>query len=209
MSQPIDETTRQAAEPGPEYVCPDQPQPDIQPAADDPNPPLEASDPTTETSLQDDPETLRAQAAKADLHWDLYLRTRADLDNYRRRATRERQEAVRYASLGLIERLLPVLDSFDMAMAAAQGSAPATLESLQQGIAMVQSQLKTILGEAGVREIDAQGQPFDPNLHEAVGHHESAEVADGHVLQQIRKGYQLHERLVRPATVVVAKSPGA
>ena len=209
MSQPIDETTRLGAEPGPEYVSPDQPSPETTSAADELNPDPEASASTAEIGLDDDPETLRARAAKADQHWDLYLRTRAELDNYRRRATRERQEAVRYASLGLIEKLLPVLDSFDMAMAAAQGGATATLESLQQGIAMVQAQLKTILAEVGVREIDAQGQPFDPNVHEAVGHHESAEVADGHVLQQIRKGYQLHDRLVRPATVVVAKLPGA
>jgi len=209
MSQPIDETTRPATEPGPEYVSPDPAPPETQPAADELDPDLQDPAPGTETGIEDDPDTLRARAAKADQHWDLYLRTRADLDNYRRRATRERQEAVRYAGLGLIEKLLPVLDSFDMALAAAQGGAPATLESLHQGIAMVQAQLKTILAEAGVREIDAQGQPFDPNLHEAVAHHESDEVADGHVLHQIRKGYQLYDRLVRPAAVVVAKTPGA
>jgi molecular chaperone GrpE len=209
MSQPIDETTRPGTEPGPEYVSPDLPPPETQPAADELSPDQQDSAPGTETGVEDDPDTLRARAAKADHHWDLYLRTRADLDNYRRRATRERQEAVRYAGLGLIEKLLPVLDSFDMALAASQSGGQATLDSLQQGITMIQAQLKTILAEAGVREIDALGQPFDPNLHEAVAHHESAEVADGHVLHQIRKGYQLYDRLVRPAAVVVAKPPGA
>jgi len=209
MSQSIDETGRPGSEPSPEYVNPDQPVVEDPTAAHETQPAFDESAPPPRPELSDDLESLRAQAAKAHQHWDLYLRTRAEFDNYRRRATRERQDAVRFAAIGLIEKLLPVLDTFDMAMNAAQGGAPATLESLQQGIVMVQSQFKAILAEAGVQEIDAEGQAFDPNLHEAVAHHESAEVADGHVLKQLRKGYQIHERLVRPATVVVAKAPEA
>lgn len=211
MSQAPDEITRPDAEPGPEYVNPDPSVPDNKVNPDDAPEPGAAFDfpVAAETTLEDAPEALRARAAQADQHWELYLRTRAELDNYRRRATRERQEAVRFAGSALVEKLLPVLDSFEMAMAATQGDTPATVESLRQGISMVQSQLKSVLAEAGVREVDAQGQPFDPNLHEAVAQHESAEVPDGHVLHQLRKGYQLHERLVRPATVVVAKAPGA
>jgi molecular chaperone GrpE len=209
MSQSIDETGRPGSEPDPEYVNPDQPMPEDQTAVNETNPTSGESAPPAQAEPSDDLDALRAQAAKAEQHWDLYLRTRAELDNYRRRATRERQDAVRFAGIGLIEKLLPVLDTFDMALNAVQGGAPATLESLQQGIAMVQSQFKAILTEAGVQEIESEGQPFDPNLHEAVAHHESAEVADGHVLKQLRKGYQIHERLVRPATVVVAKAPNA
>jgi molecular chaperone GrpE len=153
---------------------------------------------------------LRARAAKADEHWNHYLRVRADLDNYRKRATRERQEAVRYAALGLIEKLLPILDSFEMAICATSQESPRpSVESLLQGIAMIYGQLKNALVDAGLQEIDAAGQPFDPMLHEAVSQLESSETPEGHVLQQLRKGYRLHDRLVRPASVVVAKAPAA
>jgi molecular chaperone GrpE len=163
-------------------------------------------------STQDAPDELRAiqeKAAKADAHWDLYLRARAELENYRRRATRERQEAVRYAHQSVVEKLLPVLDSLEKAIEASRENSGSTLTSLQEGVTLVQTQLKSILAEVGLQEIDASGQAFDPNLHEAVAHHESAEVADGQVLHQVRKGYKLHDRLVRPATVVVAKAPDA
>lgn len=155
-------------------------------------------------------ELLREKAAKADANWDLYLRERAELQNYRKRATRERQDAVRYASQSLIEKLLPVLDSFEKAIEASEQAETPSLASLQEGVTLVQTQLKTVLVDIGLQEIDAGGgQVFDPNLHEAVAHHESTEVADGHVLHQVRKGYKLHDRLIRPATVVVAKAPAS
>jgi len=157
----------------------------------------------------EDLQALQDKAAKADANWDLYLRERAELENYRRRATRERQDAVRYAGLNVVEKLLPVLDSFEKAIEASRQSDAPSLASLQEGVALVQSQLKSVLVEIGLQEVDASGQVFDPNLHEAVAHQESAEIADGHVLHQIRKGYKLHDRLVRPATVVVAKAPAS
>lgn len=152
-------------------------------------------------------EQLEAKAASADEHWEKLLRARAELDNYRKRAVRERQEAVQYANFGLMEKLLPALDSFDMAVAAADTQGDATLESLQTGIGMVHGQLRTALGEAGLEEIDAIHQPFDPQIHEAVSQLESADVPEGHVMQQLRKGYRLKDRLLRPAMVVVAKKP--
>ena len=75
--------------------------------------------------------------------------------------------------------------------------------------AMICNQLKAALVETGLEEIDATNQPFDPNLHEAVSHQDSAELPEGHVLQQLRKGYKLRERLIRPASVVVARKPAA
>jgi molecular chaperone GrpE len=81
--------------------------------------------------------------------------------------------------------------------------------SLQAGIAMIQQQLKSILAETGLEEINAHGKPFDPMLHEAVSQMESNDVPEGHVLQQIRKGYKLRDRLLRPAAVIVAKKPAA
>jgi molecular chaperone GrpE len=154
-------------------------------------------------------EALQARAAKADEHWDRLLRTRADLDNYKKRAARERQDAVRFANLSLVEKLIPALDSFEMALAAVGSQEGNHLESLKAGIAMVHSQLRTALADAGLQEVDATRQVFDPNVHEAVSHVESSELPEGHVLQQLRKGYKLHERLIRPATVVVAKKPAA
>ena len=74
---------------------------------------------------------------------------------------------------------------------------------------MIHAQLKSVLTDAGLEEVDATGRPFDPNLHEAVSQQESSEVAEGNVLQQLRKGYRLRERLLRPATVIVAKKPAA
>ncbi|MFM1942648.1 MAG: hypothetical protein RI897_1630 [Verrucomicrobiota bacterium] len=152
---------------------------------------------------------LQEKAAKAEENWDLYLRSKAELENYRRRATRERQEAVRYAAQGVVEKLLPVLDSFEKALEASQNGDAASIASLQEGVAMVHGQLRSALTDSGVEEIDATGQVFDPNVHEAVAQHETSEVPEGQVLHQVRKGYKLHERLVRPATVVVAKAPSA
>ena len=152
-------------------------------------------------------EELKARAAKADEVWERLLRTTADFENFKKRAARERQDAARFANEGLIQKLIPVLDNFEMATAAAHSNPANSGESLQTGIAMIQQLLKSALAEAGVEEVDATGKPFDPNLHEAVSQQESAEVAEGHVIQQLRKGYKLRERLLRPATVVVAKKP--
>ena len=150
---------------------------------------------------------LKARAAKADEHWDRLLRATADHENFRKRAAREKQDAIKYANEGLIQKLVPILDNFDMAIAAAQTNGTDTAQSLQAGIAMIYQQLKNVLLEAGLEEVDASGQPFDPNWHEAVSQQESTEVPEGHVVQQLRKGYKLRDRLLRPASVIVAKKP--
>ena len=152
-------------------------------------------------------EELKARAAKADENWDRLLRTTADFDNFKKRAARERQDAFKFANESLMQKLITVLDSFEMAQAASQTGAPDSLKSLQEGIAMIYQQLRNALTEAGLEELDASGKPFDPNFHEAVAEQESIEVPEGHVLQQLRKGYKLRERLLRPATVIVAKTP--
>lgn len=152
---------------------------------------------------------LKARAAKADEHWDRLLRTAADFENFKKRAARERHEAAQSATAALIHKLLPVLDHFEMAQAAAQNTpAPQNGPSaLQDGIAMIQQQLKGILAETGLEEVDASGRMFDPTLHEAVSQVETADAPEGQVVQQIRKGYKIRDRLLRPATVVVAKKP--
>ena len=154
-------------------------------------------------------QVLKARAAKADEHWDRLLRTAADLDNFKKRAARERIEAAQYANATLLLKLLPVLDHFEMAQANAPATeaAPGGIASLQAGIAMIQQQLKGVLAETGLEEIDASGKPFDPMLHEAVSQLETDDAPEGQVVQQIRKGYKLRDRLLRPAAVVVAKKP--
>lgn len=152
-------------------------------------------------------EELQAKASKADEHWDRLLRLTADFDNFRKRAARDRQEAVKFANEALLQKLLPVLDNFEMALAAASNESNAG-QSLQTGITMIQQQLKAVLAESGLEEVDATGQVFDPNFHEAVSQQESAELPEGHVFRQLRKGYKLKERLLRPASVIVAKKPG-
>ncbi|HUA67173.1 MAG TPA: nucleotide exchange factor GrpE [Candidatus Saccharimonadales bacterium] len=150
---------------------------------------------------------LKVRAAKADEHWDRLLRTAADFENFKKRAARERQEAAQSATAALIHKLLPVLDHLEMAQSAAQNAQGDKLTALQDGIALIQQQLRGILTETGLEEVDANSQPFDPTLHEAVSQLEIADIPEGQVVQQIRKGYKMRDRLLRPATVVVAKKP--
>lgn len=150
---------------------------------------------------------LQNKAAKAEENWDRLVRVTADFDNYKKRMARERQEAIRYANEALLEKLIPVLDNFDMALAAANNPQATNLESLKTGVQMIYSQLRSVVTEAGLEEIDASNQPFDPTWHEAVAQQETDAVPEGQVVQQARKGYKLRDRLLRPASVVVAKKP--
>jgi molecular chaperone GrpE len=170
-------------------------------AGDETAQPAEGASPVT----GEDSNTLKEQAAKAR---DQLLRTAAEFDNFKKRVARERQEASRYANESLLRKLIPVLDSFDMALAATNKAPDKAIQSLQAGIVMIYQQLKSALAEVGLQEMDATGKPFDPAWHEAVSEQASADVAEGHVLQQLRKGYKLHDRLLRPAGVVVARKPG-
>ena len=143
--------------------------------------PLSAEAPTTEALLPIEPqpitpaeiEELRARAAKADEVWERLLRTTADFDNFKKRAARERQDAARFANEGLIQKLIPVLDNFEMALTAAQSGSAADSKSLSAGVAMIHSQLRQALTDAGLEELIATDQVFDPNLHEAVSQQES------------------------------------
>jgi molecular chaperone GrpE len=164
---------------------------------------LPATAPLTPAEIED----LKERAAKADENWDRFLRQSADFENYKKRAARERQEAATFANEGLLQKLIPTLDAFEKAIAAA-GTDPAS-QALRAGILMVSSQLKSALAEAGLEEIDATDKMFDPNSHEALTQQEAADVPEGRVLQQIRKGYRFRNRLLRPAGVIVAKKPAS
>lgn len=154
-------------------------------------------------------EDLKVKAAKADEHWERLLRLTADFENFKKRSARDRQDAIKFANESLLEKLIPVLDNFDMALMAANQPQASTVESLKTGVDMIYNQMRSALTESGLEEINAANKPFDPNWHEAVSQQESDLVPEGNVIQQLRKGYKLRERLVRPATVVVAKKPAA
>ena len=134
---------------------------------------------------------------------DLALRAQADLDNYRKRAAREKEESIRYANTSLLEKLLPVLDNFELGLEAAR-TAPDTA-SVIQGMAMVQKQLQDFLKAHGVEAVPAEGQVFDPGHHEAVAQEHSPAVPEGHVVRLLRKGYKLKDRLLRASSVTVSK----
>ena len=148
-------------------------------------------------------EQLGKLKAELDKFRDIALRSVADLDNYRKRMAREKDDAIRYANASFLERLIPILDNFELGLQAAKagGSQSAVLD----GMTMVFKQLQEFLASCGVETIDAAGEHFDPKLHEAIAQEENSEVEDGVVIRQLRKGYRLKDRLIRPANVVVSK----
>jgi molecular chaperone GrpE len=150
---------------------------------------------------------LEAQLAqtKAELEKfrDLALRSSADLDNYRKRMSKEREEAIKFANSSFLERLIPILDNFEFGLEAARSASSPV--SILEGMKMVQKQIQDFLSSAGIEMIDATGQHFDPQLHEAISQEESKQVPDGIVIRQLRRGYKLRDRLIRPANVVVSK----
>jgi len=147
-------------------------------------------------------EALKAEVLK---YKDAALRALADLDNSRKRLTREKEDAIRFANASLLENLLPILDNFELGMVAARNTPGAA--NVAMGFEMVRKQLEDFLRSQGVETIDATGQPFDPNLHDAVAHEASETVPEEHVISQMRRGFKLRDRLIRPATVVVSKGP--
>ena len=133
---------------------------------------------------------------------DLAMRTQADFENYRKRAVRDKEEAVKYANAALIERLIPLLDNFEFGIQAARAEGS---QAVLVGLEMVAKQFQEFLTSVGVETIDAEGQPFDHNLHEAVAQEASETVPEGVVIRQLRKGYKLRDRLIRAANVFVSK----
>ncbi|MGJ8697189.1 MAG: nucleotide exchange factor GrpE [Verrucomicrobiaceae bacterium] len=166
-------------------------------------PEVEAEEPAaeeTEEVVEEIPLTPEQEAAK----WkEAAIRTAADLDNYRKRMARERAEDLRFARAGLIEELLPVFDNFSMGLEMASQDQDSMI---YKGMAMVKGQLDDFLDAQGLKEVPAEGV-FDPNLHEAVAEEEREGAEPGEILYVKRKGYRLHDRLIRAAAVIVAKAP--
>ena len=165
------------------------------------NPEAEAAakDPATSVAEENPFEQLQSDLMR---FRDLAMRTQADFENYRKRAIREKEEAIKYANASLIERLIPVIDNFEFGIQAARAEGS---QAVLVGLEMVAKQFQEFLTSVGVEAVEAEGQPFDPNLHEAVGHEASKTVPEGTVIRQLRKGYKLRDRLIRPANVFVSK----
>lgn len=153
--------------------------------------------------LKQEVEEAREEAKK---NWDLYLRERADLENARKRHQRDREEAIRFANDRLLKEMVPVLDNLERAVGhAEQGNDDS--QGLLEGVNMTINQFRKVLEDFGVKPINALGEDFDPNLHQAMGQVESKEQAPNTVVSEFQKGYLLHDRLLRPSLVMVAKAP--
>lgn len=146
--------------------------------------------------------TLEQLVAERNDYMDKWARTRADLDNYRRRIQREMEEDRKYAALPLLKAILPGFDNLQRAIKAAESTRNA--EELITGIALVTKQFEAALASQGVTTIPAVGLPFDPNVHEAITQAPSADHPPMTVLQEVEQGIQLHDRVVRPAKVIVS-----
>ncbi len=144
--------------------------------------------------------------ARAQSNWEHVLRTQAELENLRRRTERELENAHKYALERFAQELLPVRDSLEMGLAAASAD-EVQAEKLREGTELTLKMLATAMEKFGITAVDPKDQPFDPERHQAMSMQESTEAAPNTVLAVMQKGYLLNERLIRPAMVVVAKSP--
>jgi molecular chaperone GrpE len=172
-------------------------------------PPQAAAESKSESSNPASPDQDEDENLQADLDRfrDLALRSQADFENYKKRSAREKEQAVKYANSALLERLMPVVDNFELGLEAARGEGESS--PVFSGMSMVLKQLMDFLTEQGLQPIDATGQKFDPNLHEAIAHEPSDQFPEGIVIRQTRRGYRMKDRLLRPSSVVVSSGRAA
>jgi molecular chaperone GrpE len=157
---------------------------------------------STNATQEDDPEDMQADL---DRFRDLALRCQADFENYKKRSAREKEEAIKYANNTLLERLISIVDNFDLGLEAARSDGEQS--PVFSGMSMVLKQLMDFLTDQGLQPIDATGKKFDPNLHEAIAHEPSEKFPEGVVIRQTSRGYRLKDRLLRPSSVVVSSGP--
>jgi molecular chaperone GrpE len=161
-------------------------------------PPPEGAAPTLE-------EQLAAAKQEAAANYDRFTRAVADLENFRKRTLRDKDELRQFAAASLMEDVIPILDNLGLGLAAARQQHE--VSAIIAGVQSVLDQFKNTLGRHGLKEIDPAGQRFDPNFHECISHQPSADVAEENVMQVVRLGYSLNGRLLRPASVVVSSGP--
>ncbi len=150
-------------------------------------------------------EQLVAARQEAAANLDRYTRAMADLENYRKRAIREKDELRQFAATNLVEDVIPILDNLGLGLAAARQQTD--VKAIVDGVSLVMDQLKNTLARHGLKEINPDGQRFDPNFHECIAHQPSAGVPEENVIQVVRLGYSLNGRLLRPASVIVSSGP--
>lgn len=162
-------------------------------------------EPVNETAApeaqEEDTEVAKLRA-EAEEHQQRLLRAQADFDNFRRRTLKEKEELAKYASMKLVTELVPVLDNFERALSTAQQGAES--ESFAKGVEMIFRQFESVLQAEGVTAMDAVGQPFNPEFHQAIMQVESEEHEEGIVVEEVQKGYMLKDKVLRPAMVKVS-----
>jgi molecular chaperone GrpE len=151
----------------------------------------------------DDP--MAGLQADLDRFRDLAARSQADFENYKKRCAREKDDATKYANVSLLEKLVPIVDNFELGLAAARDEGEKS--PIYSGMSLVLKQLKDFLAENGLQPIEAVGQKFDPNLHQAIASEPSDDVPEGVVTRQTRRGYRFKDRLLRPSSVMVSSGP--
>ena len=163
----------------------------------------EAAEPSSADQGTGEPTASEPEKQIAELE-DRLLRKAAEFDNYRKRARREREEFARFANSSLIEELLPVLDSLELALGAADGE---DRDSHRRGVELTLKQFLEVLGRSGLSPIPAVGEQFDPSVHEAVILQPTSEHPEGVVIEELQRGYRLNDRVLRPSRVKVAAAP--
>jgi molecular chaperone GrpE len=174
------------------------------PVTEDPRPNDAEAAPEQDVGDNNEDPTAGLQA-DLDRFRDLALRSQADFDNYKKRAAREKEDAIKYANSSLLDRLIAIVDNFELGLSAAKSEGEES--PVYSGMNMVLKQLTDFLADNGLQPIAAEREKFDPNLHEAIAHEPSDDVPEGVVLRQMRRGYRLKDRLLRPASVVVSSGP--
>ena len=169
------------------------------PAADDAE-----NENSAATVTQPAPEgELQKVKAERDSLLDRLARSQAEFDNARKRAAKEQQDFREYAVADAVKTMLPTLDSFERALATSTGDN----SEFRGGVELIYKQLQGSLAKLGLQPITAKGEPFDPNLHQAIEMVDTTEVKDHHVLEELQRGYKLKDRLLRPSMVKVARDP--
>ena len=175
--------------------------------SEEPVAPVSPADPAAESA----PESVTPADPVAELQlevarWkDATLRGQAELENFRKRMAREKADAIKFGNASLLLDLLPVIDNFRFGLDAARQESASSI--VFQGMSMVMKQITDFLSAQGVTEFGDPGEVFDPNLHEAVQQEHSDARPDGQILATLRRGYRLHDRVLRAANVVVSKGP--
>lgn len=180
---------------------------DITEDIEEPTTPTEETSAETEETPSNEPvltDLEKAQAEAAEMK-SRYLRSVADMENFRKRIAREKQDIIRNAAANVVESLLPVLDNMKLGLQAAENHPEA--KDVVYGFKMVDDQLKKSLSEQGLEELIPDGETFDPNLHECIAHQPSEDIEEDKIIQTVRAGYRLNDRLIRAANVVVSSGP--